>query len=293
MINLQKHTNDQELAQILIQSVNKRLPRFIEISKTKNYNTLIKVGNINLELIALSINHLKQKKIKLILEQAKNAFSTYLKLKATPGKEFPVDLDGKGSVMLKADDGDVFSGGQWLNALYLNLILRKKEDFDMLFNLDISKVKPLNEKDHLLIGHLNFKFFHSLGINSKPDYSLFEKMEQLVNKHFIGGLYIPDVDEFPYSNFFFSFNRALILKAIIEENQEEFNKNLVDGIMHHKAYWGRKHGLNKGDSPLCDDPLGFISWPLTALAAMAFDKGLKIEVESDYTPKWMVEGKWD
>ena len=35
-MNISKHKHNQEIAQKLIQSVNNRLPKFIEIAKTKN-----------------------------------------------------------------------------------------------------------------------------------------------------------------------------------------------------------------------------------------------------------------
>lgn len=291
MNNVSRHKYNNEIAQKLIQSANKRLPKFIEISKTKNYKTLCKVSNVLIEQIALIIRISEQNNIQLLLKNALISISGYLQLTAAPGKEFPINIDGKGPVILKADDGDIFSSGEWLSAWNLATILRDNSCLEQVYKTDISKVKSLNEKDHIKIAFLNFQFVHSLSAGNSSDESIFNEMKAITEKN-LKGYYMPDPEEFPYPNYYFNFNRALILKSIIESKKEDFNKHLHEGLTYHKTYWGCKKGLNPGGPPMCDDPQGFISWPLTALAAMAYDKGFKIEVESDYIPKWMVEGEF-
>jgi hypothetical protein len=226
--------------------------------------------------------------VKEYLKLAERANLLYVKVCELRGKEVGVNIDDTEDVKVKADEGDCFTEGNWMSAWAMAMILRDKEAIKDLYNTDISCVNPVNDKDHLRIGYLHFKLFYSLGLDEKPDMNIFNEMEAIVLKN-MNSYYMPDVAEFPYPNYFFNFNRALILKAIIENDQEAFTKHMFEGVTYHKEFWGQKVGLNRGDTPLCDDPNGFISWQLTALATMAYDRGLNIEIESDYITLWLVE----
>ncbi|SHG19697.1 Immunity protein 49 [Chryseobacterium arachidis] len=79
-------------------------------------------------------------------------------------------------------------------------------------------------------------------------------------------------------------------KSLIDNNETEFNFNFALAIQSHKEVWSQKKALNRGGTPLCRENEGFLSWDCTALAAMAFDKGWKLEISSDYVPQFMVDG---
>lgn len=83
---------------------------------------------------------------------------------------------------------------------------------------------------------------------------------------------------------------VIAFKSLVDNNKQEFNQNLIKAIRAHKEVWSQKKALNKGGTPLCRSNEGFLSWGCTALAAMAHDKGWKLEVESDYIPVFMVDG---
>lgn len=73
-----------------------------------------------------------------------------------------------------------------------------------------------------------------------------------------------------------------IMKAIREKNSESFNKHLAGRLEAFKAFYGDKTGRSAGL---------FAPFP-TGLAAFAYDQGLEITVESDYMPRFLVEGKY-
>jgi hypothetical protein len=83
---------------------------------------------------------------------------------------------------------------------------------------------------------------------------------------------------------------VIAFKSLVDNNKQEFNQNLIKAIRAHKEVWSQKKALNKGGTPLCRENEGFLSWDCTALAAMAHDRGWKLEVESDYIPVFMVDG---
>jgi hypothetical protein len=79
-------------------------------------------------------------------------------------------------------------------------------------------------------------------------------------------------------------------KSLVENNEAEFHSNFALTLQAHKEVWSQKKALNRGGTPLCRENEGFLSWDCTTLAAMAFDKGWKLEVTSDYVPQSMVDG---
>ncbi len=64
-----------------------------------------------------------------------------------------------------------------------------------------------------------------------------------------------------------------MLPAIVERDAARFNATLAGALEAHKAFWGE------------ETPHGSISWfslPAQAMCCLAHDRGIRIEVESDY-----------
>jgi hypothetical protein len=284
------HSFNADSIEWYLTSRKKRVDKLILKSGT-NYKHLNTLCEESLRAFVVS-NTLKQNEHKQFYFNIGSKVAMLLpKIKSDPEKETVINLVNKENITFKVNEDDTLKSVEWLRAWYIATVLRDKNAIADIYNIDISNVKPVNDKDHLRIGYLYFKLLYSLGLDEKPDMNLFNEMEAIVLKN-MNSYYMPDVAEFPYPNYFFNFNRALILKAIIDNDQEAFTKHMFEGVTYHKMFWGRKEGLNKGEAHLCEDPQGFISWSHTALAAMAYDRGLKIEVDSDYIPMWMIEGNW-
>lgn len=283
---------DSDLLSKYIISAERRLPKFIEIAKAKNTETLLKVCKVGLELFSCKLLRYPDLNEQVAdLRLSLTAIYSFLSLKNNPDTPVLVDIDGKAELNLTTNVNSGYSDEDWVFAWYLAVILRDKQLLEELYKQNNYSTSPANEKDHIRIGHLWFRLLHSMQGADKPDINLFKEMETIIDNN-MKGYYMPDVDEFPYSNYYISINKALILDAIIDKDQKAFTEYLFDGLTYHKMLWGQKKGLNKGDTPLFKDPQGFVSWSHLALAAMAYDRGLRVEVESDYMPKWIVEGNF-
>ena len=75
-----------------------------------------------------------------------------------------------------------------------------------------------------------------------------------------------------------------VLRSLGERDEDGFATALTDGLKLHKNYWSATEKLRA-------EPVGFVSLPLTALAALAWDRGLSFRVESDYLPWSWVTGE--
>lgn len=73
-----------------------------------------------------------------------------------------------------------------------------------------------------------------------------------------------------------------IMRAIREQNSDRFNDASFTALKAFKAFWGT--GKNKAD------PDSYHSWNVIALAVDAESRGLKFDVESDYAPRWIIDG---
>lgn len=61
-----------------------------------------------------------------------------------------------------------------------------------------------------------------------------------------------------------------------------FNEALQFALERHKKYWSK--GSRKRD------PDGYLALGPLAISSVAFDAGMPIDVESEYLPKWLLEG---
>jgi|GEM_PF-7121427 len=80
-----------------------------------------------------------------------------------------------------------------------------------------------------------------------------------------------------------------IYLAAFLEQEDIFNQTLYDALVKHKAYYeSEENGESRSSLPQ-----GWVSLPLTAACAIAHDRGMKREVESDYIPEWLVKGEFE
>lgn len=67
-------------------------------------------------------------------------------------------------------------------------------------------------------------------------------------------------------------------------DEAAFSEALTEALLQHKQFYSSTDKLRK-------EPEGFVSLSLTAVAALAWDRGLRFDVESDYAPRSWVTGE--
>lgn len=75
-----------------------------------------------------------------------------------------------------------------------------------------------------------------------------------------------------------------IFLHILSNDAASVNDALRKALALHESYWGEESRQ--------DDFDGFLALGPLAMAAIAHDRGIPIEVESGYMPAWLVRGEW-
>lgn len=214
-----------------------------------------------------------------------NCISEFCRLAHFPNEVKEAQIDESGVFSIKVEETNQHI--HILKALSMATIARDKEKQKIIADSPLylweMKEENLNNGNFVTCFLLLMKEYYS---NKTFNEELFEKSQQYVilNKSEIG----PDIKQKFWIYYMNEF--LLALKSLADNNQAEFNQNLIKAIKAHKEVWSQKKALNRGGTPLCRENEGFLSWNCTALAAMAYDKGWKLEVESDYMPGFMIDG---
>ena len=214
-----------------------------------------------------------------------NCIGEFCRLAHFPNEVEEAQIDESGVFSIKVEETNQHIN--ILKALSMATIARDKEKQKIIADSPLylweMKEENLNNGNFVTCFLLLMKEYYS---NKTFNEELFEKSQQYVilNKSEIG----PDIKQ---KFWIYYMNEFLIaLKSLAADNEAEFNQNLIKAIKAHQEVWSQKKALNRGGTSLCRSNEGFLSWDCTALAAMAYDKGWKLEVESDYMPGFMVDG---
>ena len=76
-----------------------------------------------------------------------------------------------------------------------------------------------------------------------------------------------------------------LLGALAAGHANDFQSALVSSLEAHRTFW-RKPKRN------AQQPLGWVAWGPLALCCLARDRGLAINVESDYLLPYLIERRW-
>lgn len=73
---------------------------------------------------------------------------------------------------------------------------------------------------------------------------------------------------------------------LAEGDEDRFNAALEAALVAHRAFYS-------ADEERRDDPSGFLALGPLGLACLAHDRGMRVDVESDYIPAWIIQRTWN
>lgn len=265
--------------------LNEKLIKSINKSK-ETFRFLFYVYKDSAELLQMSVlekPELSQQKY--WLTYGLNCISEFCRLAHFPDEIKEAQIDESGLFPIKVEETNQHIN--ILKALFMATIARDEEKQKIIANSPLylweMKEENADKGNFVTCFLLLMKEYYT---NKTFNNELFEKSQQDVTS--MGSEIGPGIKQ---KIWVYYMNEFLIaFKSLADNNEAEFNQNLIKAIKAYKEVWSQKKALNRGGTPLCRENEGFLSWGCTALAAMTHDKGWKLEVESDYMPGFMIDG---
>ncbi|WP_460069093.1 immunity 49 family protein [Streptomyces sp. YKOK-I1] len=168
--------------------------------------------------------------------------------------------------------------GNWLTAFWLAVICRDQKRLTALCDVPVERLRAASD------GAFDAYVYHWVAAlqaywlqrpdlvdeltaaleNSQPDIAALAPRDLL--QHIL----------YPPLNLFYRFLR---------QDAPGFNQALAEAVELHKAYW-------TADEDRTNSPSGMVALGPLAMACLAHDGGLPLDVESDYLPKHLLERGW-
>jgi len=160
----------------------------------------------------------------------------------------------------------------WDMAVNVEFILRDQQHFPMLTAAGRACLaEDMNSKESSR--RLKYRYIDAI-IQHDPELAL-QITQQLLAQNVQ-----PNVNQ--AANEFLIMPSTRLWNAILSKDQTAVDKALKSALEHHKLFWGNTENSKK--------IFGWISLPLLAACAYAYDHGMDLNVESDYIPRWLVTG---
>jgi hypothetical protein len=174
-------------------------------------------------------------------------------------------------------DESILTAGRWLAGFFLSLLCRDSGSLDMLCDAPTELVRRCSttfpEYKYMLVDAL--KSFW------RPDGDSGDRLVEVIeatDPELFG-----DHSDRAFVRYAEAIDVPLIrLVLLCHEKEGDFSKTLAMALKQHKKYWSGKNSNNRE---------GFVALNLTGISALAHDRGLPVDVESDYLPADWVTGK--
>ncbi|MEP6859864.1 MAG: immunity 49 family protein [Deltaproteobacteria bacterium] len=191
-----------------------------------------------------------------------------------PG-EYPIPLgDGRRAILHNIGVTSETSVGAWHKGFYAACVVRDESALQQLASTPVASIRrsPTRADDSMFLWIETLQSWHTQATGTAEKLKLaLEATDPARSKgsdpNYILNILVPVME---------------LLLRVIEGKSAPFNEALHFALERHKKYWG--NAKNK------TDPEGLIALGPLAMASLAHDTGIAIEVESDYLPRRLFEG---
>lgn len=199
---------------------------------------------------------------------------------ARPGEVIPMRL-GRVVKQVTGNGPNVYTGaGSWLTTLWLSLVCRERDRTRFLANVPLDVLRGSGEREADYVYPV-YSWVEALQLYWRQDPQMFDRLLEAMQGTNPEGLEPADASLvarvlFPPMKLFYYFT---------QRDAAAFNDALVEALELHREYWTATEERVR-------DSDGFIALAPLALACLARDAGMPIEVTSEYLPRYLLEGSW-
>jgi len=243
-------------------------------------DNILSIANESLELARYLSYRRSEANDRLAVEWLRygsKAYAAYFELAREPEKEQtiqildlpPVTWDGRGIV----EGGRVFPR-RWQEAYFVAAVMRDHESMDSLARFPVEILRK------------------SATTNSEPEYLLVEAIQHL---HFQRSEFmekmmeissIIDLETATDWQLYITLGKFETLLAFTTDQGVKFNDTLAKNLANHRKYYERN--TPEGQAPV----ESWIAIELLGMACIVYDWGRPVTVESDYIPRFYIEGTY-
>ncbi|WP_067721458.1 immunity 49 family protein [Nocardia yamanashiensis] len=159
--------------------------------------------------------------------------------------------------------------GGWLTAFWWSMIARDAASADMLAHYDVARLRNTGG----VADEFQYEWVASLQqAHLSSPLEVADRVRAIETTSAIGAQQVVDNLIEP---------AVAVFLAIADSDQKRFDALLAQALKRHRKYFGAGKKRTSLD--------GFLSVPLLGLACWARDRGLQVDVESEYIPKGFIE----
>lgn len=213
-----------------------------------------------------------------LLQTAVTALTSLFRLATANATELDVD-PGDGVLARIPTAGAIERGdvNRWLNAFFLACTCRDEAALGALVEVPPDRLrKAVSKSDdyaYLLVDTLQKYWKHDPGTPRQLALTL--KATDPAHLKLAPEEWVLDIDV-PLIDVFW---------RVTEADSPAFQTALVKALEWHKKYWSKNQDRAR-------DPDGFLAIGLLGLTALAWEKGMSLEVESGYVPSMLARREW-
>ncbi|MBC6468861.1 immunity 49 family protein [Actinomadura alba] len=165
----------------------------------------------------------------------------------------------------------------WLTALWLAMICRERGRARRLAEMPLELLRASSEQ----FDDFEFPWVESLQMFWRNEQGLFDKLMPAMKATAPEQIRVTTTEYallqvWPTMRTFYH---------LVQGENEQFNDVLAEAVQLHKDYW-------TADEERAKDPDGFIALGPLAMACLARDWDVAVEVESEYLPEHLINGAW-
>ena len=189
------------------------------------------------------------------------------------GKPFSFTVNGETYEMVGSPHSAYTDPQKWLSCIYAAIAVRNTAAIDTLIQVPDEIFDKANIKGDPLAYALADVYKNLFGAHQ--DRSLVQLISNAYN--------IEPSERTKKIDFNINVNMpqlGIIRTILSPDSENEYNELMKEAVLSHKKYWSKDEYEYEG----------WVSLPLIALASIAFDhKGYRLNFETDYIPRWLVE----
>jgi hypothetical protein len=208
------------------------------------------------------------------LRIAAYSLTSVCELASLPEGNYEVFAGEGEPVMLPAGVNSYSDGISWLHGFYLGVACRESHLNDRLAEIPVAVLKQSSSRNDEYL-YLQIEALQSFwkGATDTPQ-RVIEAMKatdpeviKVGTVDYALNIAVPEID---------------LLFRLLENDSVAFNESLIKALERHKKHWSKKDMKNR--------PIGFIAIGILGLVSIAYERGITIDVESDYIPKYIFQG---